>query len=89
MTEDIASIRNRRDLVAARNLAQWSLIGVVIPLIGIIIAIFAKHRLNYVVETKSNWEEIDSIRSGCNISIVLSIVMFFVWGALFKFFTGY
>ena len=79
MKDEMAEIRNRRDLVSASNLASWSVVGIIIPILGLLIAIYAKQKLNYVVETKTNWEEIEKVHTKAGAGIILSILSLLFW----------
>jgi hypothetical protein len=75
------SARNHQYLVRAQNLVAWAAIGLVMPLVGIIIAILAWQRLNYVTVTADNQADVERVKSRAGMWIIVSILAGFCWVA--------
>jgi hypothetical protein len=86
--ENFEQFRERRDLVGANNLANWAALGVLWPIVGIILAIIARNKVNYVVETEENWQEISKVRAKANAWIAISLFFFFFWSFMWLLFVG-
>lgn len=80
--QDWEKSRNHRDLIAAQNLVQWAAIGLLLPLIGIVIAVMAQQKVNYVVEDKENWEDVRKVRARANFWIAISLIAVLMWLAV-------
>lgn len=88
MSTDREVLRNRRNLVAARNLVNWAAIGLLFPFLGIIIAIVARQKVNYVIETDDNWEDIDGVRSSATMWIIISVIAALLWSLFWWLYDG-
>jgi hypothetical protein len=67
----------------ARTLAQWSYIGVLLPLLGVILGLVSRSMLKTLNPT--NDKEISSVSSAKRVAgwgIAVSVVMFLVWSGL-------
>ena len=78
----------KKDLEKAENLAYWSFIGIVFPLVGFILGFLSAYKLKDVDESKLNAktrERADKVLSMTYISRGVSVIMMIVSFVLFAY----